>query len=222
MNGARVNVLGTVNVFEAAREFGISRLTYASSVAAHGMGDTPWLKTLYGAYKMCDENLAEVYWQDWQIPSVGIRPVVVYGVARDQGMTSLPTLAILAGVLGKPFEVPFTGTVGFIYAQEAALAFIAAVSGSQNGAHVYDLNGTPATVQQVLDIANRECPGANLTCTGDPLPFPGELSDDPLRQAIGNYPAWTIERGVVETIERFKTLVADGVLSESDLIPGKG
>lgn len=222
MNGARVNVLGTVNVFEAAREFGVSRLTYASSVASHGMGDSPWLKTLYGAYKLCDENLAEVYWQDWQIPSIGIRPVVIYGVARDQGMTSLPTLAILAGVLGKPFEVPFTGTVGFIYAQEAAMAFIAAVSNSQQEARVYDLNGTPATVQQVLDITSRECPGVELTCAGDPLPFPGELSDEPLRSAVAEYPSWTIERGVVETIERFKLLVASGQLGESDLLPGKG
>ena len=222
MNGARVNVLGTVNVFEAAREFGIERLTYASSVASHGMGDSPWLKTLYGAYKMCDENLAEVYWQDWQVPSIGIRPVVIYGVARDQGMTSLPTLAILAGVLGKPFEVTFTGTVGFIYAQEAAMAFIAAVSNPQQEAHVYDLNGTPATVQQVLDIISRECPGASLTCSGDPLPFPGELSDDPLRQAIAQYPSWTIERGVLETVERFRQLVARGALDESDLLPGKG
>jgi len=222
MNGARVNVLGTVNVFEAAREFGVSRLTYASSVASHGIGDSPWLKTLYGAYKLCDENLAEVYWQDWQIPSIGIRPVVIYGVARDQGMTSLPTLAILAGVLGKPFEVPFTGTVGFIYAQEAAMAFVAAVSNSQQEAQVYDLNGTPATVQQVLDITSRECPGASLTCAGDPLPFPGELSDEPLRRAVADYPSWTIERGVVETIERFKVLVSNGQLSESDLEPGRG
>lgn len=222
MNGARVNVLGTVNVFEAAREFGISRLAYASSVASHGMGDSPWLKTLYGAYKMCDENLAEVYWQDWQVPSIGIRPVVVYGVARDQGMTSLPTLAMLAGVLGKSFEVPFTGTVGFIYAQEAALAFIAAISNSQSDAQVYDLNGTAATVQEVLDITQRECPGANLTCSGEPLPFPGELSDEPLRMAVGQYPTWSIERGVLETIERFKNLVDKGILGENDLMPGKG
>jgi len=138
-------------------------------------------------------------------------------VFRDQGMTSLPTLAILAGVLGKPFEVPFTGTVGFIYAQEAAMAFIAAVSNSQQEARVYDLNGTPATVQQVLDITSRECPGVELTCAGDPLPFPGELSDEPLRSAVAEYPSWTIERGVVETIERFKLLVASGQLGESEV-----
>ena len=38
--GAAVNVLGTVNVFEAARDAGIEHLTYASSVAAHGIGET--------------------------------------------------------------------------------------------------------------------------------------------------------------------------------------
>lgn len=134
----------------------------------------------------------------------------------------MPTLAILAGVMGKSFEVPFTGTVGFIYAQEAAMAFIAAISKSQQGAHVYDLNGTPATVQQVLDIVGRECPDARLTCSGQALPFPGELSDEPLREAIGHYPAWSIERGVVDTIERFRKLVASGALGESDLAPGKG
>src|SRR6185436_15655864 len=37
--GARVNVAGTVNVFEAARKFGIKRIAYASSIAAHGVFD---------------------------------------------------------------------------------------------------------------------------------------------------------------------------------------
>ena len=44
--GARVNVVGTINVFEAARKYKISRLSYASSVAAHGVFDTRTLATL--------------------------------------------------------------------------------------------------------------------------------------------------------------------------------
>jgi nucleoside-diphosphate-sugar epimerase len=35
--GAQVNVVGTTNVLEAAREHGIKRLAYASSIAAHGV-----------------------------------------------------------------------------------------------------------------------------------------------------------------------------------------
>ena len=64
--GAKVNVVGTVNVFEAARKLGIQRITYASSIAAHGaMEGHGTLPTLYGAYKYCNEETAKVYSQDW-------------------------------------------------------------------------------------------------------------------------------------------------------------
>ena len=62
--GARVNVVGTVNVFEAARKHGIQRLAYASSVAALGAIEAGAMATLYGAYKHCDEQVARVYRQE--------------------------------------------------------------------------------------------------------------------------------------------------------------
>jgi nucleoside-diphosphate-sugar epimerase len=101
--GARANVVGTVNVLEAARHHGLKRFAYASSIAAHSFFEgAPWLATLYGAYKLCDEMIARTYALDWEVPSVGIRPGVVYGVARDQGLTSKTTVAILAAAAGKP------------------------------------------------------------------------------------------------------------------------
>ena len=127
--GAKVNVVGTVNVFEAARKLGIKRITYASSIAAHGaMEGHGTLPTLYGAYKFCNEETAKVYAQDWQVPSVGLRPGVVYGVGRDQGMTSKTTVAILAAAAGRPYEVPFRGAVSWLHAGEVASAFLKAVS----------------------------------------------------------------------------------------------
>ena len=99
--GARVNVVGTVAVFEAARQHGVRRIAYASSIAAHGAPeDSPYAATLYGAYKACDEAIARTYWQDWQVPSIALRPGIVYGVGRDQGMTSKTTVAILAAAAG--------------------------------------------------------------------------------------------------------------------------
>src|SRR5262249_24480571 len=85
--GAKVNVVGTASVFEAARKLGIKRLAYASSIAAYGAMDEGLgaMHTLYGAYKHCDEQIALVYSGDWGVGSVGIRPGVVYGVGRDQG-----------------------------------------------------------------------------------------------------------------------------------------
>jgi len=103
--GAKVNVVGTVNVFEAARKLSIHRITYASSIAAHGaMEGHGTLPTLYGAYKYCNEETAKVYSQDWAVHSVGLRPGVVYGVGRDQGLTSKTTVAILAAGRHNPGE----------------------------------------------------------------------------------------------------------------------
>ena len=168
-------MVGTVGVFEAARSHGLRRVAYASSVAAHGAAaDSPYLATLYGAYKACDEAMARVYAKDWDVPSVGIRPGVVYGVGRDQGMTSKTTEAILAAALGKEYEVPFRGTVSYLYAGEIASAFVRAVSRDGDGAPVFDCNGSIATVEEGLDTLRRLVPEAHVRASGDPLPFPAE------------------------------------------------
>ena len=123
--GARANVVGMVNVFEAARHHGLRRIAYASSIAAHSFfPGAPWLATLYGAYKLCDEMIARPYAEDWDVPSVGIRPGVVYGVGRDQGLTSKTTVAILAAAAGRPYTVPLSGDVSALHAGEVASAFI--------------------------------------------------------------------------------------------------
>ena len=212
--GARVNVVGTVAVFEAARRHGVRRLAYASSIAAHGAPPaTPWLATLYGAYKACDEAAARVYWQDWRVPSLGIRPGVAYGVGRDQGMTSKTTTAILAAAVGKEYEVPFRGPVSYLYAGEIAAAFVRAVSRDGAGAPVFDCNGVVTTVEEGLETLRRLVPGARIRAGGEPLPFPAEASDDLLRAHVGDYGAMSLEEGTAETLRAFDALVREGKVS---------
>ena len=79
VGSTRINVMGSIHMLELARQRGISRMSYASSVAAPAMGDNDWLATLYGAHKICGEQMAAVYWQDWGVPSIGIRPAIIYG-----------------------------------------------------------------------------------------------------------------------------------------------
>ena len=212
--GARANVVGTVNILEAARHHGVGRLCYASSVAAHGVDpDGPYLGTLYGAYKACDEMIARVYHQDWGVPSVGIRPGVVYGPGRDQGMTSKTTMAILAAVVGQPYEVPFTGPVSYLYAGEIAAAFVKAVSRDAEGASVFDCNGTVATVEEGLDAVRGLVPGADLHASGDPLPFPADPTDHLLREFIGDYGSISMADGIAETHRAFQRLLQTGKVS---------
>ena len=216
--GAKVNVLGTVNVLETARHLGIKRLTYASSIAIQAMkADSPWLATLYGAHKACCEAMAKVYWQDWGVPSVGIRPGVVYGPARDQGMSAAPTVAMLAAVTGVPYTVPFTGPFPYLYVREAAAAFVAAVSEDREAETIFDLNGVPSTIEDVLEIIRSEEHGAQVACRGTQFPFPADLTDQPLNDFLGPYQKWPLQAGVKETISHFRELVASGKLSASDV-----
>ena len=211
--GARVNVEGTVKVLQAARNAGLKRLAYASSTAAHAMppGGT-YLSTLYGAYKLANEYTAKVYWLDWGVPSVGIRPNVVYGVGRDQGMTSMFTQGIAHAVSGAAFEVPYTGPISWLYAGEAAAAFIAAVCRDGEDAPVFDLNGTCLTIEAALAILDRVAPGHRITAAGPALPVPPDLSDAPIRAHVGDYPSVPPEEGIRQSYDAFARLGRQGRL----------
>jgi len=216
--GAKANVLGTVNVLEAARHAGLKRVVYASSIAAVSfLSDAAWLETLYGAYKLCNELTARVYMQDWGVPSVGIRPGVVYGVARDQGLTSKTTVAILAAAAGKSYAVPFTGPVSALHAGEVASAFVRAVSSDREEAKVFDLNGRVTSVAQWLDILREIAPDADITMTGAELPFPADLSDAPIQDYLGDYGQVPLEEGIRETHAAFKDLLAQGLVSADSI-----
>ena len=161
--------------------------------------------------------MAQVYWQDWRVPSVGIRPGVVYGPARDQGMSAAPTVAMLAAVVGKPFDVPYTGPFPFLYVREVAAAFVRTVAEDRDGAPVFDLNGVPSTIEAVLDLVRRDVPEAAVSCSGPPFPFPAELSDEPIGRFLGDYSRWPLEDGVRDTIEAFRALSAAGKLGAADV-----
>jgi len=207
--GARVNVEGTINILEVARQQGIRRLAYASSSAVHGMPPGgPVISTLYGAYKLANEYTAQVYWLDWKVPSIGIRPNVVYGLARDQGMTSGFSVALDHATRGEPFEIAFGGPVSWLYAGEAAAAFIAAICRDGDGAPVFDLNGSCMLVEDGLTILSDLVPDHAVTTTGMALPIPADLDDAPIRARLGDFPSIPPDEGIRQTLEAFRALTA--------------
>ena len=211
--GARVNVEGTINVLEAAREARIKRTALASSVAALALPPGgPWSETLYGAYKQANEHTAYVYWADWQVPSVCIRPCIVYGLARDQGVSSKNTIAIQAAARSEEYVVPYTGPLSWLYAGEAAAAFIAAVSQDGDGAYVFNLNGPCEKVEFGLDVVRSLAPGAKVSCAGSQLPFPSDLDDGPLRAHVPDYPSIPVADGIGATYRAFQALKSEGRL----------
>jgi len=213
--GARVNVVGHVNVFEAARKRGVKRLVYASSIAALPAEGSDYQANLYGVYKAADEGIARIYAQDWGVASIGLRPHTVYGPGRDQGLTSAPTKAMLAAAADRPYTVPFRGTLNFQYAGEVAEIFIRCAEAEVAPGHsdVYDLQGTKATVEAVVDRIRQVVPAAKLTINGANLPFPAEFDDRPLRKLIGAWPATPLDRGVEQSVAMFRDLLKRGLVS---------
>jgi nucleoside-diphosphate-sugar epimerase len=228
--GALVNVVGTVNVFEAARRFAgrIKKVVYASSAAVFGAGeagravterDEARPSTHYGVFKRCNEGNARVYSLDHGLSSVGLRPLTVYGVGRDFGLTSDPTKAMKAAVLGRPFHVRFGGRTDFQYVADTADAFIRAATSDIKGAHVFNLHGETASVADVVTEIERAVPDARGRITFDeaPLAIPSEFDDAAVRAALGPLPATPLADGVRATIKRFAELQREGRLDADGL-----
>ncbi len=227
VRGAQVNVVGTINVFEAARQSGLKHLAYASSVAVYGPPDEypPGLlahdalfapRTLYGVYKQDNEGAAGVYWQDHGLSSTSLRAYTVYGVGRDQGLTSDPTQAMLAAAAGRPFHIKFGGRMQFHFASDTALQFIEAALHPLDGAHGFNLGTEPAAVAEVVDLIRQIRPGAAITHEERPLPFPEGCDDRALRQHSANVFATPLVEGIRQTIAHFEACLADGRLTVED------
>lgn len=229
--GALVNVVGTVNVFEAVKRR-IDRmgpLVYTSSMGTYSAEDTdattgrleegaePHPTTHYGVYKVANEGTARIYALESGVRSIGVRPMTVYGAGRDQGMTSSPTVAIAAAVLGQPFRVTFSGQTVFQYAADVAATLLAASRSSLDGAHVFNLAGHPVEIGAWIGIIESIVPEARglLDMAPTVLPFPSEIDHAGLA-ALGPIPETAVREGIAETVEVFRRLARDGRLVGSE------
>jgi len=223
--GAKVNVVGTVNLFEAAkvRKQQVAQVVYASSVAAYDayeQGADPQMvgipSTHYGVYKRANEGTAWIYWQDDQVSSIGLRPHTVYGVGRDQGMTSAPTKAMLAAAAGAPFHIPYGGSSQLQFARDVARTFVDVSIADYKGASVHNVAGPKISVSSIVAAIAKVDPKAAARITyGDvALPFPEEVDSSSLRTVVGTVSETPLEVGIEETIVRFRELLAAGLVAD--------
>src|SRR5947209_5909897 len=231
--GAKVNVLGTLAVFEAVKAAGsqVQRLVYASSAAVFGgpdkyptgsLGDDVLLVpgTHYGVFKCCNEGNARIYFQDHGISSVGLRPWTVYGVGRDLGMTSEPTKAIKAALLGRPYHIGFGGWTDFQYVDDVAKAFVLGLERPYTGAKSYNLRGAVVTLADFHRALCRVLPEAEklVTIGKTQIAIAYDLSDAGIERDLGPMPKTALEDGIRQTYETFRELHGNGLLEMADLI----
>ena len=219
--GAKVNVLGTLAVFEAVREAKgqVQRLVYASSAAVFGppedyppgrLADDVKLTptTHYGFFKCCNEGNARVYFQDHGLSSIGLRPWTVYGVGRDLGMTSEPTKAIQALAAGQPYHIGYGGIQDLQYVEDVAGTFVRCLEAPYTGAKSYNLRGDVVgmpSFHQALCAADPRA--ADLITFGErQLAIAYDLDDAALQRDLGPMPHTPLGEGVRRTLEHFRRL----------------
>lgn len=202
LRGAQVNLIGTLNVFEAARRAGIGHVVYASSAGVYGPDDAkqPRPTTLYGTWKLAAEGIARAYLADHRITSIGLRPFVVYGAGRDVGGSAGPSIACRAAVRGESCQIPFTGRTGFVYVDDVLRAFAAALMPRLPGAFVFDLPGVVASVDDFIAELTRQVPGARISATGAPLPVAADIATPDMRAVLGEQRVTSLADGIAATL----------------------
>ena len=230
--GALVNVVGTANLFEAARATNgrIGHVVYVSSAAVFGppslyppgpLADDapPRPATHYGVYKVANEETARVYWAEHKLASAGFRPLSVYGPGRDFGVTAAPTLAMKAAVLGKPFKIGYGGGTDLIYTADVAQALLAASRARLHGARVYNLHGESVKIAEVVRLIEAAWPSAKglLSHVEEPPPFAEALDDARYQRELGPAPRTSIRDGIRRTLDAFAQLSSEGRLDAREL-----
>ncbi len=230
--GAKVNVVGTLAVFEAVKALGaqIQRLVYTSSAAVFGppeaypagkLDDDAPLKptTHYGYFKCCNEGNARIYFQDNGISSIGLRPWTVFGVGRDFGMTSEPTKAIKSLALGRKYHITYGGWQDLQYVDDVAKTCVRCLTAPYQGSKAYNLRGHVVDLPTFHQALCRVEPSAQTLITHGErqIAIAYDLSDDALQRDLGPMPCRPLEDGIRDALEMFRSLQKQGRLDTADL-----
>ena len=216
--GGITNVIGTLNVFEAARDAGRPvRIVYASSSAVWGPDDAYEPRALdesdplhpathYGVFKQTNEANARVFFHTDGISSVGLRPWAVYGYGRETGLTADPTLAIRAVVSRTPFQIRIQGKLDLQYVEDVAATFLGCLFHEQSGAHVFNLAGEVVDMEAFIEALDEVLPGARglITAGGVEVPVAKHLNAAALRAFLPDLAYTNLQDGINRTAELFE------------------
>lgn len=161
---SRVNVMGTICVLEACRKAASPiPVVYASSAATYGPYDglltedeTPMKPaSSYGVDKLACEYYASIAWQNYALPSIGLRFFNVYGPGqpKDSPYSGVITCFMNAHEQGEPFMINGSGeqTRDFIFVGDIADSCMAAMQREKKPGSV--MNVCTGSATSVLDIA---------------------------------------------------------------------
>ncbi len=219
----KVNVVGSLNVLEAARRLGLARVVMASSIAVYGnttgdpIDETHPLNptTVYGSAKVLVEACGHAYRKNHGLEFVALRYGATYGPGPEK-----PTSTGVATDLRSFFEgAVHLGEVTLsdqddlkrplVYVKDAARATaLACCCQEPASSSVFNVAGDRAvSLAECAQILARLLPGLKITRPENP-PDPGAvrpqsvaLSMDRAKAELGYEPEYPLERGIGEYVE---------------------
>src|SRR5271169_5062558 len=215
----QVNLSGTINVFNAARQSGRREIpvVYASSAAVYGDCRTipasedscPVPLSAYGADKRACELHARAAGVTHGLRTIGLRFFNLYGTRQDPSSPYSGVIAIFLDRLrrGKPVEIYGDGgqVRDFTFIGDAVSALRLAMPAANLQAPVYNIcTGKGATIRQLAETIATLC-GAELVIDYQP-PRGGEVQSsigDPRLAAeeLGFYARTALPEGLAATLD---------------------
>lgn len=204
--GARVNLIGSLNVFGAAKACRLP-VAYLSTAGVFGPEDAthPQPMTIYGATKLAVEGAARAFFLDHGVPSLGLRPYIIYGPGISAGIAAGPSIAIAASLHRELAEIRFSGRVGFVYIDDVARMLAAAMTMPAEDARVLTMAGETAEMEAFVTELRRQSGWDGVVINGPPLRIPADLTSDPVPVMLGAQPVTAIAAGISQSLAAIRS-----------------
>lgn len=221
---ADVNILGSLNVFDAARDAGVKRIVYAESSAIYegtGILPTPETdftpQTYYAITKAADHLFARAYQQFFGLEMVGLRYFNVYGPRQDYRRAVPPVMsAFIIKLLTHRKALIFgdgTKRRDFVHVDDVNDFHLLCLESEAVVNRVFNLgSGTNHSIREIYDLV---CEILGLEMEPQFLPeVPGEapanLGDIAQACSVGWEPRTKLREGLAGMVEYIQREIAAG------------
>ncbi len=218
--GSTNNIVGTINVLEAARLHGIRRVVYVSTFGAY---DRSKIKegpiredhpigghNLYTTTKVCSEHLVHAYAHLYNLDTVIIRPAGVFGRGHYVGGSTVGMIMRdLALNVMKGDPITLDGKIYFaneyVYAKDVALALDLACKVKEPRQRIYNAgSGVVAGAADLARIARELAPKLEIKVVGNgsedsSKQFPLDLSRS--QAELGYSPQFPLKKALQDYME---------------------
>jgi UDP-glucose 4-epimerase len=203
----RVNVIGTLNILEAMRKYGVKKILFTSK-------PNVWKHNVYTITKENCERYLDMYHEIYGIEYVILRPFNVYGPEEkiEQYRKAVPYF-IISACNNKPLEIYGNGkqTMDLVYVSDCVNAMIQAANEPAAIRHTIEIGTGKGT--DVNGLANLIVNMVGSQSEVRHIPMrKGEIEDTLLsantkemEQILKYRPKWSLEAGLKETIQHYKS-----------------